>query len=207
MAQFLKEHKKEAIINAAIEVMQEKGITNMDMRTVAKKAGITVGNLYRYFNDKQALIDTIIGPLFERVENILVRNSQGIFSLNKYERLNLSDDIIRSNDFFEIIVNVTSESHKVIKQYPTLAPVLLKDDYVKNMLTVWIESLWVNNTSGSKRQRILLRAHINSIVSGITYLLIEGVDLGEAEFKTVSEFYVQSTHKTILNIISNFSEE
>ncbi len=202
MAQVLKTHIKEAIVSAAIELMNEKGIDNMDMRTIAKNAGVTVGNLYRYFKDKQALIDEIIGPIFEKVEIVLLQNTRGIFSLKKYENLDLTDEKIKSEEFVQIIVDVTNECHTIVKQYPTLSPILLKDSYIKTMLGKWIESLWVSDSIEDKKQRILIKAHVNSIISGIIIILLEGIDLEKDEFREISEFYVKNTHKMMLDIIA-----
>ena len=36
---------------AIIAELQEKGYENASMRTIAEKAGITVGNIYRYWKE------------------------------------------------------------------------------------------------------------------------------------------------------------
>ncbi|NLI89130.1 MAG: TetR/AcrR family transcriptional regulator [Epulopiscium sp.] len=52
--------KKEAIINAAIEVIKEKSIEEATMREIASKANITTGAIYHYYKNKEELFYDII---------------------------------------------------------------------------------------------------------------------------------------------------
>lgn len=51
--------KKEAIINAALELLTKKGIHNAPMSEIAKAAGTGMGTIYNHFSNKDLLINEI----------------------------------------------------------------------------------------------------------------------------------------------------
>ena len=61
MAQTLKEEVKSRIIEAAKAEFYDKGYEKASMRTIAKRAEMTVGNIYRYFENKEAVHAYITG--------------------------------------------------------------------------------------------------------------------------------------------------
>ena len=50
------------IIPAAMEEFMEKGFLNASTRSIAAKAGITSGGLYRHFKDKEEMFATLVEP-------------------------------------------------------------------------------------------------------------------------------------------------
>ncbi len=66
--QVLKEEVKANIYKAAVECFKESGYEKASMREIAKRAGISPGNLYRYYPNKEALYDTIVGPVVEALK-------------------------------------------------------------------------------------------------------------------------------------------
>ena len=62
MAQVLKESQRINILNAAKKELLEKGYRDVSMRHIAAIAHMTVGNLYRYYQSKDALIQAIVSP-------------------------------------------------------------------------------------------------------------------------------------------------
>lgn len=69
--QILKEDIKQKIIQEATKEISEKTFEKASMRDIAKNAGITVGNVYRYFESKEALLDEILAPLVQELEKII----------------------------------------------------------------------------------------------------------------------------------------
>jgi AcrR family transcriptional regulator len=55
----------ETIIEAAMLVVEEKGLTAASPTTIAKRSGFSIGTIYRYFNDK----DSIFIAAFDYVIN------------------------------------------------------------------------------------------------------------------------------------------
>lgn len=54
-----KTDKREAIMQAAMELIAEQGFHGTPTSQIASKAGIGVGTIYRYFKDKDELIEAI----------------------------------------------------------------------------------------------------------------------------------------------------
>jgi AcrR family transcriptional regulator len=53
-------HKVELMLEAAMRLIDEAGIESLTTNAVAQKAGVSIGTLYQYFGDKQALLDALI---------------------------------------------------------------------------------------------------------------------------------------------------
>ena len=51
--------KREAILDAALELFAEKGFHGTAVPEVAEKAGVGAGTIYRYFESKEALVNSV----------------------------------------------------------------------------------------------------------------------------------------------------
>jgi len=73
--QLLEEFAKENIHQAVLELIGEKGVEDLTVSSVAKRAGIAKGTIYLYFKDKEDLIcstiQTSLDPLFSHINEIL----------------------------------------------------------------------------------------------------------------------------------------
>ncbi len=68
--QVLKESVKKAILNGAILEFFEHGYQNANMRRIADSANITVGNIYRYFENKEALFNAVLAPAKRALDDL-----------------------------------------------------------------------------------------------------------------------------------------
>lgn len=80
--QILKDEVKNKIIQSALAEFKEKGFEKASMRSIAEKANVTVGNVYRYFKSKEELFDSIIHPVFEKIIRLIHDNAPSIFHNN-----------------------------------------------------------------------------------------------------------------------------
>ena len=71
MAQVLKEESREMILDAAKDEFMEKGFKESSMRRIAQKSRMTVGNLYRYFKNKEDLLEVIVAPAYRAVNKMV----------------------------------------------------------------------------------------------------------------------------------------
>jgi len=58
---------KEAILDAGVHIAAERGIEALNIRDVAKRCGISVGCVYRYFPSKAALLTATVGTVWETI--------------------------------------------------------------------------------------------------------------------------------------------
>lgn len=69
----LREVKAEAILVAAEEVFAREGILKARMETIAARAGMAVGTLYNFFDDRNALISALVEARSEGLSAELTR--------------------------------------------------------------------------------------------------------------------------------------
>lgn len=70
MAQVLKQSLKETIVKCAKQLFLEKGYEDASMRDIAKASNMTVGNLYRYFKNKEDIKNYILNDTLEELRQL-----------------------------------------------------------------------------------------------------------------------------------------
>lgn len=73
MAQVLKEEVQKRIVEAALVVFAQKGYAAATIGEIAAGAGISTGNVYRYYENKEALFDDAVSERFVRRFSALLR--------------------------------------------------------------------------------------------------------------------------------------
>jgi AcrR family transcriptional regulator len=66
MAQYLKDHVRQAIADAGARVFAEKGYKGATMDEIARRAEISKGNLYRYYENRDALFYDVVSDEMAR---------------------------------------------------------------------------------------------------------------------------------------------
>jgi AcrR family transcriptional regulator len=64
MAQYLKDAVRERIATAAVDEFARAGVRKATMAAIAKAAGVSTGNIYRYFSTKDDLFDAVVTDEF-----------------------------------------------------------------------------------------------------------------------------------------------
>jgi AcrR family transcriptional regulator len=75
--QHLKDDTRERILAAGRAAFAERGFAGASMREIAARAGVTVGNVYRYFPGKDALFGAVVGPVYRGLLSV-VRADRGV---------------------------------------------------------------------------------------------------------------------------------
>ena len=68
--QVKKEDLRQQILEAAKQEFLDKGYENSSMRVIAKKANTSMGNIYHYFDNKEALLTTLLDPVIENLNHL-----------------------------------------------------------------------------------------------------------------------------------------
>lgn len=146
MAQILKPETKVKIIEAATSEFLEKGYKDASLRCIAFKSRMTVGNLYRYFDSKEDILNQIVSETLTLIDNMLtsMTNNELSFLSNKTniklkedEMINILDDIteqmlvIYSNhrDEFNILMMDSEVNKKLVDWFTNVIKVLIKNNY------------------------------------------------------------------------------
>ena len=97
MLKKLSEEKQQEIIDCAVHEFADRGLKDAKLSSIAKSAGISVGVLYKYYEDKNALflscVRYVTGKLEEFLEELLSHEDKPlnyaralIYELQKYSR-------------------------------------------------------------------------------------------------------------------------
>ena len=97
MLKKLSEEKQQKIIDCAVHEFADRGLKDAKLSSIAKAAGISVGVLYKYYEDKNALflscVRYVTGKLEEFLEELLSHEDKPlnyaralIYELQKYSR-------------------------------------------------------------------------------------------------------------------------
>ena len=83
MAQVLKEEIRQNILRAAASEFLEHGYQGSSMRNIARAAGITAGNLYRYYDSKDSLYEAIIREPWLELNRIIGERTNHLIRLSE----------------------------------------------------------------------------------------------------------------------------
>ncbi|MBQ6216417.1 MAG: TetR/AcrR family transcriptional regulator [Erysipelotrichaceae bacterium] len=173
MAQKLKDETRRAIIEAAKKEFLEKGFEDASMRSIAAKANITVGNIYRYFENKEELNKYIVAETCDDISDLL--NSLKVERLSKEPRVfeMKSDPIQLKNMVDELSVRLC----KLYEAKGVSFNILLKDEASSAKLKEWfkdtIRDLIGQSYSLSDRKKqidLLSDAYACAIYEGLCHL-------------------------------------
>ena len=109
--QYIKEQVRDNILRSAREEFFRSGYERASMRNIAAGAGSSLGNLYRYYNNKQELYAAVVSPVVDRC----IERTQLHFDISPagLERsvTAMLDFFEENNGIFSILVSGPSEHY------------------------------------------------------------------------------------------------
>ena len=203
MPQTLKEDVRDRIEQAALNIMLEKGIDSCDMRSIAKKSGCTTGNLYRYFKNKDRLILSLIKPLTDKLNEVILRQTHGEITLMG-ENMKLSvDKTVRKPSLYlrelleEKIYNVLVQLGSEGRKHPKRMRILLNSKTVSEGLINWSAELIKNSfyqcfdvDDDKKDADTMIYAFVHSFCHGILHLLLSEQSTSEEVYNKMVKIYL-----------------
>ena len=79
----IREERKAQIKKVALEIIYEEGFENTSISKIARRAGISKGLLYNYYDSKEEMIRDIILTGFNELMTIFDPNNDGILTLEE----------------------------------------------------------------------------------------------------------------------------
>jgi len=156
------------ILEEAKNTLVYEGFSGLSFRSVAKRAGITVGNVTYYFPTKDDLLVELAGYIFDRWEDQFRRN--------------LPSDLTIKTDIFLYSIRYMIEENKRVKSnrlllemwamanHSTAVMRMLDAFYCK--MRAWIENMLADIApTQSVRKRQLRAALITSQIEGLMVLI------------------------------------
>ena len=207
MGQILKDHVKTQIVESAIKDIFENGLIGSSMRKIASNANMTVGNLYRYFKNKDELINFIISPVLNRISKIIQKYTNKVIDLND-ETIDLSN--ISIEDITHILDDLSIELVNIYYDTPKPFMILMMNDKVNQNILKWFTKLIMDfmisknyvNKKNKARCELLSRAYAVSLFAGVKDLLANN-QLDKSELSIVMKMYF---HSCISFIDKNFED-
>lgn len=97
----LRENKKQKILDASLSLFAEKGYSATSINMIAKKAGISKGLIYNYFESKEELITTILNSGIDEVLSVFDTNNDGVLTDDEFVYfIEETFEILKSNIHF-----------------------------------------------------------------------------------------------------------
>lgn len=81
----IREEKRELILDTALELFAEKGFHTTSVEQIAKKAGISKGLTYNYFESKNAILEAILKKGFDAIYAHFDTDNDGVLTYNEFE--------------------------------------------------------------------------------------------------------------------------
>ncbi|MBQ3066698.1 MAG: TetR/AcrR family transcriptional regulator [Clostridia bacterium] len=72
--QYLKKEIRDKILVAAVDEFKQHGYADASIRNIANNAEISLGNIYRYFTNKEALYFAVINPFIESIKQSIEKD-------------------------------------------------------------------------------------------------------------------------------------
>ncbi len=101
--------KRERILRVAREEFANNGFENTSIQQIAKKSGISVGSVYKYFDNKETLFTMIVQDGLSTLENFLL----GLASSEE-------DILLKAEKIIRALLKFSREKPELIKLYCSL---------------------------------------------------------------------------------------
>ncbi|GAA0783500.1 TetR/AcrR family transcriptional regulator [Hathewaya limosa] len=196
--QYLKEEVRNNILKEALNEFKEKGYRGASIRSIAKNANTSVGNLYKYFNNKESLYEELIGSVYNRLMGYI----------NQFSKVEINDKA--EEIFYGLLDNIMD----IFKNNSIELSVLLnkgegskyencKNSFVEFITRIVTETMEYELSLQGKilKDNFIIYLVSNSLVESISIILEEKEDGEEVKkliYDLISLFYMDIINK--LNI-------
>ena len=149
------------------------GYQNTSMRQIAQKSDMTVGNLYRYFENKASLFGAIVDPFLAEIDQVLKETTENWVSLHTAP-VGVFDMDEKSS--WEAIMNMTRFLIRIIRQHRDESILVLTKSsgyqYGNTLqdMVGWIHEVFVERERAMGRK--VLPIYIKALASGFMESLI-----------------------------------
>lgn len=164
----IRKQKKQLIMDTALELFAENGFHATSMSQVAKKAGVSKGLAYNYFESKQEILDEIIATGFDSIYSHFDLNHDGILTRDEFEHfIRKSIRVISENRrFYKLYTALIMQSDltdSFVEKYSDQSKILMK------MLSQFTSSMGSKDAEGDM-------IIISSLLKGISMVIITAPD-------------------------------
>jgi AcrR family transcriptional regulator len=111
-----------AILEAARDLLAETGLEALSMRAVARRVGVSATAIYHYFENKEALVRSVVDTGYQRMEGYLQRATRP-HPLGSRERLRaLGEAYVRfaleNREYFKVLFTLEMQRPQRLEESP-----------------------------------------------------------------------------------------
>ena len=183
MMQYQKESVKNAILEAAKNEFIDKGYQGASIRTIADQAGVSVSNIYNYFDSKDEILNKVLQPILRKIEwgkNYIVEcdldhSTKKVLNLERHKEflLKAANFIDENRELLKVLIfksyGSTLENYKedIIEWYvgfwhqyieDSRGQIEISDYVIRNIAGVWcnfLEDIIQYNIGGEELEQLV----------------------------------------------------
>lgn len=154
------EIRRKEIMEAAKKCMAEKGFHAASVDMIAKTAGINVGQLYRYFANKEAIIEAIAQCVF-------VTGTKSMYETGGFTFLFEENNMVNAK--------IMSEIHSEANRNPTINAIMIKaENKMRNAISDFIRK---KNPSLAEKELLHVEMILRVVSSGIFMTMLRNKEV------------------------------
>lgn len=147
--QKLKENVRNKILSAAALELNKNGFEKTSMRLIAMKAGITPGNIYRYYKNKNDLLEAVVQPIFTKINQSILASTDNMIDLNT----DMNHFMLTHDTFYIDVKKFSRLFVEIHHEYVDGLSFIIKNEVYRKNVQVWLTSALVGYY-GSRRKDI-----------------------------------------------------
>ncbi len=191
MAQILKPELREAIIQSARNEFYIHGFEKASMRNIAKSAHMTVGNLYRYFKDKEDLADALLASTIDKLDKIITGEISHIptdVQLAHGRTAEFDARIRRLSMGFAHVFETERKEFMTLIRHPRMADQVVSS--IKKIMVQMVERWFSQVDLFDRRIDMITSMLASAVFNGLVRLFEESLDSPQEEIEWMISTYL-----------------
>jgi len=148
MVQILKQDKKEKLLEAASLAFLEQDFLKVSMRELSRLSGLSLGNLYNYFADKDTLFEAILTPTLVELDEFKKK-------LKKKDPMFLKFD--KAEAYFDNIVDFLAKHKNNLKLLAFKSTGSKFENYIQDWVEVYAKYEYFSLRQKAKGHKEIFR--------------------------------------------------
>ncbi|MCH2044612.1 MAG: TetR/AcrR family transcriptional regulator [Saprospiraceae bacterium] len=112
---------KQKILTHSLELFNTLGISNVALRDISKKAGISVGNLQYHFKKREEIVEALYFQLVEKIDKIIIEKNKDLLTAFSSISVAIIHYFFEYRFFFLDFVTITRNNPKIKAHYAQLS--------------------------------------------------------------------------------------
>lgn len=196
--QKLKEEIRQKIIEVGKLRFKKEGYENTSMKDIASDAGISTGNIYRYFLTKKHLLNEILKEIEDEIQEFFDKIPSDYENVNLHNSFELIIDLTlkiakENNDTLKVMFNCQNESQFISFK-----------ERILNLFTQKMIAIVKSMNKQINTDFTLCEAISRAQFEGFTYIVknnIDDVDLLKKNLEIYEKLMIEDLGKKVMEVV------